>query len=524
MAAIGPVSDSASVGLITQRVYDVPTPLKGTAVRKFAAILGFLLTTCALAQQERFTVVIDPESHTEPFTGRIYVVFGDENAEPMSRLNAWFNPPPAVAWDVVDAKPGDTIVLDGFDISHAPAELGDSWRSGEWTLQAVARVNKDMPRPGEGAGDIYSSPVTVNLDDIGEGSSIADFSLDQIVGSREFESTESTFLFTTESKLLSDFHDRSVELRASVTVPDSWHDNQDQVYPIVYYITGFGGNENEVKRYIQGIPHKDLIGDSIIVGLDATNYWGHSVFADSAVTGPWGEALTTELIPQLEDRYRGPESAEHRYVTGISSGGWGSLWVQVEYPDVFAGTWSHVPDPVDFRAFQTVDITADDANMYTDETGARRPLGRNGDQVMFWAEDFIAREQLLGPGGQIRSFEAVFSPALEDGSPARLFDVETGKIDPNIAEAWQKYDIRLKLEMELTETGDDLAGKLHVFGGSMDNFYLGEAVGLLKESLDGIGFDAQIEVIEGMPHTFHWEGDKEMWETIHKRWDEYGKK
>lgn len=491
-------------------------------MRKFAAILGFLLTTCAVAQSERFTVVIDPESHTEPFTGRIYIVFGDGSYEPRTRLNAWFNPPAAVAWDVVDAKPGDTIVLEGFDIFHAPANLGDSWKTGERNLQAVARVSKDSPKPGEGAGDLFSAPVVVDLDAVGEGSSIADFTLDGVVEPREFVETTNTFLFTNESELLSEFHGRPVEMRASVTVPDAWHDNPEQTYPIVYYITGFGGNETEVMRYMEGIPHQDLIGDTIIVGLDATNYWGHSVFADSAVTGPWGEALTTELIPELEAEFRGPESAEHRYVTGISSGGWGSLWVQVEYPDVFAGTWSHVPDPVDFRAFQTVDITADGANMYTDEDGNRRPVGRRGDQVMFWADEFIAREQMLGPGGQIRSFEAVFSPASEDGTPARLFDVETGAINPDIADAWKKYDIRLKLEEELPETGEALAGKLHVFGGSMDNFYLGEAVGLLKESLDEQNFDAEVVVIDGMTHTFYWEGDKAMWETIHKRWDEYG--
>ena len=492
-------------------------------MRKFAAILGFLLTTCAPAQPERFSVVIDPATHADLFSGRIYVVFGHTDAEPRTRLNAWFNPPAAAAWDVVDAKPGETIVLDGFDIFHAPESLGDSWRSGEWTVQAVARVNQDSPRPGMGEGDLYSQPISVDLDKMGKGDLIAEFTLDQTVEARAFEETNNSFLFTINSDLLGGFHGRPIEMRASVTVPDAWHDDPEQSFPIVYYITGFGGNETEVQQYIGRMPHKQLIGDTIIVGLNASNYWGHSVFADSATTGPWGEALTTELIPQLEAEYRGPESAVHRYITGISSGGWGSLWVQVEYPGVFAGTWSHVPDPVDFRAFQTIDITDDSANMYTDADGTRRPLGRNGDEIMFYADDFIAREQMLGPGGQIRSFEAVFSPALEDGTPARLFDIETGAINTNVARAWQKYDIRQKLERELPETGEILAGKLHVFGGSMDNFYLGEAVDLLKKSLDRIGFDAQIKVIEGMPHTFYWEGDKDMWETIHKRWDEYGK-
>lgn len=486
------------------------------------ALLVFLLAGAAFAQPERFSVVIDPQTYSEPYTGRIYVVFGDEGAEPRIRLNAWFNPPPAIAWDVENVQPGEEIVLEGFDLFHATEEVGDSWRSGTWTLQAVARVNQDNPKPGEGAGDLYSTPITVNIDEVGEDSAIASFTLDKVVEVQPFSETDNTFYFSMKSDLLSAFHARPIELDASVTVPDSWHAEPDRRYPIVYYITGFGGNESEVLRYMQGMPHKDLVGDAIIVGLDATNYWGHSVFADSAITGPWGEALTTELIPALEAEYRGPESAEHRYVTGISSGGWGSLWVQVEYPEVFAGVWSHVPDPVDFRAFQTVDLSDADANMYTDEEGGRRPVGRNGEQIMFYADEFIARETMLGPGGQIQSFEAVFSPALEDGTPAPLFDRTTGEIDPKIAKTWEKYDIRVKLEREWNEIGQELDGKLHVFGGSMDNFYLGEAVGMLRESLEGLGADAEIKVIEGMPHTFYWPGDKQMWETIHERWANSG--
>ena len=195
----------------------------------------------------------------------------------------------------------------------------------------------------------------------------------------------------------------------------------------------------------------------------------------------------------------------------------------VEYPETFAGVWSHVPDPVDFDAFQTVDIYADGANIYEYADGSPRPLGRRGEEVMLWARDFIERERVLGPGGQIGSFEAVFSPALENGTPALLFDRGTGAIDPDIAEAWKAYDIRRKLQREWDDKQDALAGKLRVFGGSMDNFYLGEAVGMLAEAMDELGADEQIVVIEGMPHTFHWEGDADMWRTIAERWESTGK-
>ncbi|MEO1717098.1 MAG: alpha/beta hydrolase, partial [Planctomycetota bacterium] len=296
-----------------------------------------------------------------------------------------------------------------------------------------------------------------------------------------------------------------------------------RTYPVVYYVTGFSGNESEVLRYMERMPHPELMGDAIVVGLDATNYWGHSVFADSAVTGPWGAALVEELISELEAEFRGAQDAEHRYVTGISSGGWGSLWLQIEYPEVFAGVWSHVPDPVDFNAFQTVDIYADGANIYDYADGSPRPLGRRGEEVMLWARDFIERERVLGPGGQIGSFEAVFSPALEDGTPTLLFDRDTGLIDPRVAEAWKAYDIRRKLEREWDDKQDSLSGKLRVYGGEMDNFYLGEAVDMLAEAMEAMGADEEIVVIEGLPHTFHWEGDADMWRTMAERWESAGK-
>lgn len=492
-------------------------------MRKILAIAALYVVSLAQGQAETIAVTIDPGVMSGAYSGRVYLVLGPKGSEPIDRMNEWFNPPPLVAWDVVGVEPGERVELSGFDLSHAPASVGDAWRTGEWSAQVVARVSLDCPRPGEGAGDLYSDAVLVDMGAAAEDGVIGSFTLTNVVEKEAFEESERTKLFTMPSALLSAFHGRPIEMRASVTLPESWSGEDDRRYPVVYYVTGFGGDEGEVLRYMQGMPHKELVGETIVVGLDATNYWGHSVFADSAVTGPWGEALTTELVPALEAEFRGAQDAEHRYVTGISSGGWGSLWLQVEYPEVFAGVWSHVPDPVDFRAFQTVDLYADGANMYTDAEGQERPLGRNGEQVMFWARDFIARERVLGPGGQIRSFEAVFSPALEDGTPARVFDLETGAVDADVAETWRRYDIDDKLRREWTEKEESLSGKLRVYGGAMDNFYLGEAVGMLKTTMEELGAEAEIEVIEGMPHTFYWDGDREMWETIARRWESTGK-
>ncbi|HEX6987055.1 MAG TPA: alpha/beta hydrolase-fold protein, partial [Planctomycetaceae bacterium] len=189
-----------------------------------------------------------------------------------------------------------------------------------------------------------------------------------------------------------------------------------------------------------------------------------------------------------------------RFLTGHSSGGWSSLWLQVAYPGTFGGVWSTAPDPVDFRDFQRIDVYRAGENMYVDREGNPRPLARmNGRPVLLY-RDFDRMEQVLGPGGQLHSFEAVFGPKGEDGRPVPLWDRATGSIDPAVADAWRRYDIRLLLEENWPTLGPKLADKLHVFMGEEDTFYLEGATRLLKESLARLGSDAAVELVPGRDH------------------------
>ena len=235
-------------------------------------------------------------------------------------------------------------------------------------------------------------------------------------------------------------------------------------------------------------------------------------------------ALGEELIPALEAKYGGA-GPEHRYVTGGSSGGWSSLWLQVTYPKDFAGCWSHVPDPIDFHDFQQVNLyeplpDGTPRNMYVDESGERRPLARRDGEVMLYYEDFVRRENVLNPGGQIRSFEATFSPPGEDGAPRRGFDVETGVIDHEAARAWRPYDISHTLLTRWDALEPHLDGKVRVYAGEVDSFYLEGAVerfeGLAREA--GLLEHMHVEVVPGLPHTLHQPGYEEMLRTIAQRW------
>jgi pimeloyl-ACP methyl ester carboxylesterase len=237
------------------------------------------------------------------------------------------------------------------------------------------------------------------------------------------------------------------------------------------------------------------------VTLDPSCPLGHHAFADSANNGPVGQALIAEFIPELDRQFRTVAAPTARFVTGHSSGGWSSLWLQVTYPDEFGGTWSTSPDPVDFRDFQQINLYRPGENMYRDRVGNRRPLAREEGLVRVWYDDFDHMEEVIGPGGQLHSFEAVFSPKGADGRPVRVWDRKTGRIDTDAARTWEKYDIRLILERHWAELGPKLAGKLHVIQGELDTFYLDGATRLLKQSLAALKSDAVIEIVPGRDHS-----------------------
>lgn len=307
--------------------------------------------------------------------------------------------------------------------------------------------------------------------------------------------------FERRSELLSAFWGRDVLMQAVVVTPPDRAEGE--ALPVCYSIHGFGGSHRGGLRRGPALVEQMRAGypRMVYVFLNAACPLGHHEFADSVNNGPWGRALVTELVPALEAEFAAGGAPHARLLTGHSSGGWSSLWLQITHPEFFGGTWSTAPDPVDFRDFTGIDI-------YRFENAFRGPDGepvqlvrRNGEFVrtieQFVRAEFARRDH----GGQFASFNAVFSPRGEDGRPMPLFDVETGAIDPSVAKAWEKYDIRLVLERNWERLGPLLAGRLRVFCGTQDTFRLEGALYLLRDSLRGLGSDAEIVFAEGRDHS-----------------------
>lgn len=467
-----------------------------------SAFVAQFQTSDATAAQQRFEVRFTKAVHPEPFTGRVYLFFTRSARDP--RLGpSWFHPETFLARDVTNWKPGELLDFS----AESPGLLAYPKAFSELNLdgfkvQAVARFNDRAPKIGTGPGNGYSQVISVPP---GVTSKPPLLTIDSIVPAKPFQETRWSKQIKVHSDLLSKFHGRDTFLEASVLLPQSYYDQPQRKYPVIYSIPGFGGDHRRGIRD-QPIAEQNAEGVEFIrVQLNPQCQWGHHVFADSATNGPVGEAFTTEFISALEKSFRAIPHPRARFLTGHSSGGWSSLWLQITYPDQFGGTWSTAPDPVDFRDFQQINIYEPGSNVYRDASGRPRPLGRRGGKTILWFEPFAKMEQVLGHGGQLRSFEAVFSPRGADGRPLKLYDRETGEVDPRVAETWKAYDIRLILEENWDNLGPRLNGKIHVFMGEEDTFYLTGAAVLLKLSLAELNQkrDAQtvVEIHPGKDHS-----------------------
>jgi hypothetical protein len=412
---------------------------------------------------------------------------------------SWFNPKPFFATDVTDWDTTQPLAFGPDGVVGFPGPLAEL-PAGHYRAQAVVRLNPDTARIGNGEGNAYGPAVDVTVDPAKGGS--FPLVIDAIEHLSEPRPAEGVTYIEVPSPLLSAFHKRPIVMRAGMVLPPAARSaDRDPAlkWPSLYIIPGFGGDHRSAGNMARR--SGGFGSDFVRILLDPDCGTGHHVFADSANNGPRGQALIEELIPYVEAHFPVIADPGARLVNGHSSGGWSSLWLQVAYPDAFGGVWSTSPDPVDFRDFQRIDLYAPGANMFHDPNGQRRPLARRGETPFIWYDDFSRMEDVIGPGGQLHSFEAVFSPRGDDGQPRPLWDRKTGDVDPVTAAAWKPYDIRLVLEERWPEIGPKLKGKLHVVTGSLDTFYLEGAVKLLKESLEKLGSDAEVRIVPGRDHS-----------------------
>lgn len=350
-----------------------------------------------------------------------------------------------------------------------------------------------------------------------------------------------------QSKLLTEFWGRPMYLGAHVLLPEGFDEHPEARYPLCifhgHFSTDFFGfsetpppadmdtsdyNERfkiygykkiqaqEAYNFYKTWTSKDFPRFLIVEIQHANPYYDDSYAVNSANLGPYGDAITYELIPYIEKQFRGIGEGWARFLYGGSTGGWEALAAQIFYPDEYNGCFAACPDPVDFRAYTVVNIYKDKNAYYQEGPFRRTPRPGKRDylgHISALLEDMNIKELVLGTksrsGDQWDIWEAVFSPPGEDGYPKRIWNKLTGEIDHTVAEYWREhYDLQHIIKRDWHKIGHKLKGKIHIYCGDMDNYYLNNAVYLMEEtlkSLDNPKAEAEVKYGDRFEHC--WNGD-----------------
>jgi len=502
------------------------------------AVLTFLVTNPMSTRAAEFEVMFPTGVESEAVDGRVLLLIAtSDDTEPRFQVRPGVNAIQIFGVDVDGLQAGSGVRFDGSVFGYPIANLSDL-APGDYVVQAVFHryetfhlsdghtVKLPMDR-GEGQqwnrapGNLYSTPRRISIDPAND--TTISIALDQVIPAIEPPTdTEYVRHVRIQSKLLTDFWGRPMFLGAHVLLPQGFDEHPDAHYPLMIFhghfpsdIGGFRTTPpdpdleceyserfhvecyNRIQQQEAYDFYQQWIGPEfprflVIEIQHPTPYYDDSYAVNSANLGPYGDAITYELIPYIEQQFRGLGEGWARFLYGGSTGGWEALAAQVFYPDQYNGAFAACPDPIDFRAYMSVNIY-EDANAFYYEGPFRRiekPSNRDWlGAIRSTIRDDSQMEFVLGAnnrsGQQLDIWEAVYSPVGDNGYPLRLWNRRTGVIDHDVAQYWRdNYDLRFILERDWASIGPQLVGKIHIFAGDMDNYYLNNAVYLMEQFLE----------------------------------------
>ena len=513
-----------------------------------------------------FAVSFPAERSHEPLDGRVILLLSrDFNREPRSHVepNEPLASPYLFGLNVDHLAPGTQAVVDDGSFGW-PAMRLSAVPKGRYYVQAVlnryeefhladGRVVKLPPDRGEGQqwarkpGNLYSKPIQVELDP--EHPVRTALALDQEIPPIQAP-PDSRYVrhIRIRSELLSKFWGRDVYLGAHVLLPEGFDTHPQSHYPLMvfhghfpddisefrdsppdpnlkpeysnrFHLAGYNRIEQqEAYAFYQKWTSKDFPRFLVIEIQHANPYFDDSYAVNSANLGPYGDAINKELIPEIERRFRGIGAGWARFTYGGSTGGWEALATQVFYPDMYNGAFAACPDPIDFRAYTLINLYQD-KNAYTltgEASSVERPAFRNYlGEVFETQRDANHMELAQGDhsrsGGQYDIWQAVFGPVGEDGYPKPIFDKVSGDIDATVAAYWREhFDLSNIIARDWATLAPKLAGKIHIYVGNGDNYYLTDSVYFAQERLESLQPRYQGEVAYGDRAEHCWNGDPKL--------------
>jgi hypothetical protein len=538
----------------------------------------FLLSTLAIGLFAAFaaraadfevsvaTAKASPPAASEPLEGRLIVLVSpDLKREPRSHISPdeALDAPYMFGQNVEGLTSGKPVIV-GDAAFGWPTRRLSTLPAGDYQVQAVlnryetfhmadGRVLKLPPDRGEGQnwtrkpGNLYSAPLIVHIDPARPARTelLLDHEIPPITPPAD---TQFVRHIRIRSALLSKFWGRDVYLGAHVLVPKDFDKHPEARYPLMvfhghypedisdfrtdppdpnlkpdyserFHLAGY----NRIQQQEAYAFYQKWISDGfprfLVVEIEHANpFYDDSYAVNSANLGPYGDAINTELIPEIEKRFRGLGQGWARFTYGGSTGGWEALATQVFYPDMYNGAFAACPDPIDFRAYTVVNLYAD-KNAYVRQglaSAVERPAQRNYlGEISATQRDANYMELVAGDlgrsGGQYDIWQAVFGPVGANGYPAPIFDKVSGDIDPAVAAYWkQHYDLSYIMARDWATLAPKLQGKIHIYVGSADTYYLTDAVYFAQDRLASLtpAFDGEIAYGDRAEHC--WNGDPKL--------------
>lgn len=489
-------------------------------------LLLFSLSVLAQTASARFQISFPASAHAQPITGRALVIITRrDNPEPRLQAGWWFQQTPIYGADINQLQPGQAAVMDAATLGY-PFKTVLQLPAGEYYVQALINVYTEFHRAdghiiwahmdqwegqqfNKSPGNLYSEVQKVRLDPAA-GYDVKLEASNVIPPVEVPPDTKYVKRVKFASKLVSQFWGHPMYLGATVLLPKGYDEHPNQRYPVVYIQDHFslrapfgfrddGDDEdgwpsrNEARRFSQAWLSNNFPRMILVTFQHPTPFFDDSYAVNSANQGPYGDALMQELVPYLETNFRIVREPWARVLTGGSTGGWESLALQVLHPEFFGGTWTFFPDPIDFHNYQLVDIYQDDSAFEApgfEYIPPERPMMRSSEgQVLVTVRQMSLLEEVLGTHGrsgqQYAEWEAAYGPVGPDGYPRPLWDKLTGKIDHEVANYMRDhgFDLTYDLEKNWSKIGPNLVGKLHLFCGDIDNYYLNLAVYRLEKFL-----------------------------------------
>jgi hypothetical protein len=500
-------------------------------------VLGALLLAQSLGAADqparlRFQLSFPATVRSEPADGRVFVII-TRKADPEPRLQfgksgGQYGSTPFFGEDVDALGPDQQAVIEGRSDGY-PLERLAGLPAGDYYVQGFLNIYTTFHRSDghvvkmhmdqwEGQnfpvspGNLYSEPRKIHLDPAAN--ETIRLVLDRKIPPIEVpKDTAYVKHVRFESPLLSKFWGHPIFIGATILLPKDYDRDSGVFYPVNYEQGHFslsapGGfvekvalahdatdKEKERARRREEFAARwtsDAFPRMLFVTFQhPTPYYDDSYAIDSPNNGPYGQAITTELIPYIEKHFRAIPQPWARILSGGSTGGWESLALQIFYPDYFGGTFSYCPDPVDFHYFEMVNIYEWDNARYRKDEWRKTPIPaeRQPDGlVLSTMKEQLDYERAMGTSGRSGEdwdcWQAVYGPASDTGYFKPLFDPATGAIDHGVAAYWKEHtDLNAYLQRRWKEIGPKLAGKIHIWIGDMDTYYLNDAVHLLEDYL-----------------------------------------